>query len=81
MYKSFTLACIASVGLATNAKVADMLANRQVALGAPTNAKIASLAQNNRVLESNTKLAQVSVQDDEPPFIPTREEAEFLELV
>ena len=46
MLKTFALACIASVGLATNAKVADMLANRSVALGAPSNAKISSLAQN-----------------------------------
>ena len=46
MFKTFALACIASVAVATNAKIADMLANRSVPLGAPSNAKILSLAQN-----------------------------------
>ena len=67
MLKTFTLACIASVGLTTKVKIADMLTSLDGPLG--------------RVLESNTKFAQVSIEEEEPEFVPTREEEEFLELI
>ena len=78
MFKTYTIACIASVGLALNAKLADMLASRSIPLGAPGNAKILSLAhsKSTETLETDTKLAQVANKTkakDGPPVVEERD--------
>ena len=45
MNKTFAIACVATVAVAINTKLADMIANQSLTVGAPSNKKL-FLSQN-----------------------------------
>ena len=82
MNKTFAIACIASVALATSTKMMDAIANRQLSLGAPANSKInlaavdveAKLRAKKMQLAQQADAVETADQEAHHPFVALAQE-------